>query len=99
MSLKILSSKNEIFKKGNSKQLNLIPSYPVFYLNLENDSHFIKLDSELPKDLIINFLPISLETFTCNVILLNDKIGEFMYSIEGTGDIPYIYKTFTYEDQ
>ncbi|XP_030312325.1 cilia- and flagella-associated protein 47 [Calypte anna] len=36
----------------------------------------------------IHFLPFNLEKRYCTVILVNELIGEFVYLIEGTGDIP-----------
>ncbi|PKU37726.1 hypothetical protein llap_11971 [Limosa lapponica baueri] len=36
----------------------------------------------------IHFLPFYLEKRYCTVILVNELIGEFIYLIEGTGDIP-----------
>eukprot|EP00075_Anas_platyrhynchos_P015570 XP_027304823.1 cilia- and flagella-associated protein 47 [Anas platyrhynchos] len=36
----------------------------------------------------IHFLPFNLEKRYCTVILVNELIGEFVYLVEGTGDIP-----------
>ncbi|XP_035189456.1 cilia- and flagella-associated protein 47 [Oxyura jamaicensis] len=36
----------------------------------------------------IHFLPFNLEKRYCTVILVNELIGEFVYLLEGTGDIP-----------
>ncbi|XP_027672760.2 cilia- and flagella-associated protein 47 [Falco cherrug] len=46
------------------------------------------LEGRSSADLDIHFLPFNLEKRYCTVILVNELIGEFVYLIEGTGDIP-----------
>jgi len=38
--------------------------------------------------LSITFLPIDLDVYECNVVFLNERIGEFQYTIEGQGLMP-----------
>jgi len=35
-----------------------------------------------------------METYECNVVFLNEKYGEFQYTIEGTGELPEPIKRF-----
>ncbi|GAB0178375.1 cilia- and flagella-associated protein 47 [Grus japonensis] len=46
------------------------------------------LEGRSSAGLDIHFLPFNLEKRYCTVILVNELIGEFIYLIEGTGDIP-----------
>ncbi|KAM9388279.1 cilia- and flagella-associated protein 47 [Phaethornis superciliosus] len=55
-----------------------------FYSPVEN----LFLRGKRSAGLDIHFLPFNLEKRYCTVILVNELIGEFVYLIEGTGDIP-----------
>ena len=33
-----------------------------------------------------------MDTYECNVIFINEKIGEFQYTIEGKGELPEVQK-------
>ncbi|KAM6144631.1 LOW QUALITY PROTEIN: cilia- and flagella-associated protein 47 [Phoenicopterus ruber ruber] len=46
------------------------------------------LEGRSSAGLDIHFLPFNLEKRYCTVILVNELIGEFVYLVEGTGDIP-----------
>ncbi|XP_042644204.1 cilia- and flagella-associated protein 47 [Tyto alba] len=46
------------------------------------------LEGRSSAGLDIHFLPFNLEKRYCTVILVNELIGEFIYLMEGTGDIP-----------
>ncbi|XP_009702495.1 PREDICTED: uncharacterized protein LOC104164754, partial [Cariama cristata] len=48
----------------------------------------LSLEGRSSAALDIHFLPFNLEKRYCTVILVNELIGEFVYLIEGTGDIP-----------
>ncbi|XP_074785727.1 cilia- and flagella-associated protein 47 [Athene noctua] len=48
----------------------------------------LSLEARSSAGLDIHFLPFNLEKRYCTVILVNELIGEFIYLIEGTGDIP-----------
>jgi hypothetical protein len=65
------------------------PVYKVFFLrNDEGDAKPIVLDSENTRDVTVFFLPIDLDTYECNIVFVNEKIGEFQYTIEGKGELP-----------
>lgn len=76
----------------------LIPAqYPFIFLDIEDEKPFIKLDINQSKEIELNFLPISLDKYICNVILYNELVGEFQYTIEAEGLLPKILKRVEYE--
>ncbi|PKK24954.1 cilia and flagella associated protein 47 [Columba livia] len=65
----------------NTDQSSLLPE---FFSPMEN----LFLEGRSSASLDIHFLPFNLEKRYCTVILVNEQIGEFLYLIEGTGDVP-----------
>ncbi|XP_027494225.1 cilia- and flagella-associated protein 47 isoform X1 [Corapipo altera] len=85
----ILNSKNNTLSENSSEENNSIyPAQcgllPEFFSPMEK--LFLKGKSSAGLD--IHFLPFSQGKRYCNVLLVNEQIGEFVYLIEGTGDIP-----------
>ena len=71
--------------------------YPVFYLDLDIQNNFFKLESEQKREFEINFLPISQETFYCDIIFYSESVGEFQYTVKGKGEFPILFKKIDFE--
>ncbi|KAK2527080.1 Cfap47 [Columba guinea] len=85
----ILNFKNEAVPEDSNEENNLNSSdqsslLPEFFSPMEN----LFLEGRSSASLDIHFLPFNLEKRYCTVILVNEQIGEFLYLIEGTGDVP-----------
>ncbi|KAJ1117902.1 hypothetical protein NDU88_006098 [Pleurodeles waltl] len=55
-----------------------------FFCSVEN----LQIDAALPASLKVDFLPFHVGKRYCTVILMNKKIGDFVYLLEGTGLLP-----------
>ena len=86
--------------KNNIKNFNSDLIYKAFYIKGEEEgTAIIKFaNSEGSADIVIYFLPVELETYECNLIFINENIGEFQYTIEGRVERPTPKKTETFED-
>ena len=86
--------------KNNLKNFNSELIYKAFSIKGEEEgTAIIKFtNSEGSADIVIYFLPVELETYECNVIFINENIGEFQYTIEGRVERPTPKKTETFED-
>ncbi|KAM6211408.1 cilia- and flagella-associated protein 47 [Sarcoramphus papa] len=85
----ILNFKNGALPEDPNEENNLKCSdqsslLPEFFSPMEK----LFLEGRSSAGLDIHFLPFNLEKRYCTVILVNELIGEFVYLIEGTGDIP-----------
>ncbi|XP_064926546.1 cilia- and flagella-associated protein 47 isoform X1 [Columba livia] len=85
----ILNFKNDAVPEDSNEENNLNSSdqsslLPEFFSPMEN----LFLEGRSSASLDIHFLPFNLEKRYCTVILVNEQIGEFLYLIEGTGDVP-----------
>ena len=90
-------------KKGarnNIKNFNSELLYKAFSIKGEEDGTAIVkfTNSEGSADIVVYFLPVELETYICNLVFINESIGEFQYTIEGRVERPTPKKTETYED-
>jgi hypothetical protein len=86
--------------KNNIKNFNSELIYKAFSIKGEEEgTAIIKFtNSEGSADIIVYFLPVELETYECNLIFMNENIGEFQYTIEGRVERPTPKKTETFED-
>ena len=86
--------------KNNIKNFNSELIYKAFSIKGEEEgTAIIKFtNSEGSADIIVYFLPVELETYECNLIFINENIGEFQYTIEGRVERPTPKKTETFED-
>jgi len=74
--------------------------YKVFFQKHDGDGDFkptIKLDNDTPKEVTIYYLPIDMDVYECNVVFVNEKIGEFQYTIEGYPELPEYLDKFEKE--
>ncbi|XP_068773049.1 cilia- and flagella-associated protein 47 isoform X2 [Struthio camelus] len=93
---KTFSSENNILNYKNSA----VPEDPNEEKNINGSDQssllheffspvqILFLEERSSAGLEIDFLPFNLEKRYCTVILINELIGEFVYLVEGTGDIP-----------
>ena len=86
--------------KNNAKNFNPELIYKAFSLKGEDENTSIVRfsNSEGSCDIVVYFLPVELETYECNLIFINENIGEFQYTIEGRVERPTPKKTETFED-
>ena len=86
--------------KNNAKNFNTELLYKAFIIKGEEDGVAIVkfTNSEGSADIVVYFLPVELETYECNLIFINENIGEFQYTIEGRVERPTPKKTETFED-
>ena len=86
--------------KNNKKEIKeATPN--IFFLR--NRDHTVNLSAIEPKDITISFCPIDMHVYTCNIILINETIGEFQVTVEGQAENPNylgkIEETITVEDK
>ncbi|MCQ2815955.1 MAG: hypothetical protein MJ252_01695, partial [archaeon] len=86
-------------KKGGGKKINDSSElyYKVFTLKNGDDFTSVKFGADGQGEIMIYFLPVELKTYECNVIFINEKIGEFQYTIEGRVERPYAKKSEFFE--
>ena len=86
--------------KNNIKNFNSELIYKAFSIKGEEEGTAIVkfTNSEGSAEIIVYFLPVELETYECNLIFINENIGEFQYTIEGRVERPTPKKTETFED-
>ena len=86
--------------KNNIKNFNPEIIYKAFSIKGEEENTTIVrlTNSECSTDIVVYFLPVELETYECNLIFINENIGEFQYTIEGRVERPTPKKTETFED-
>ena len=86
--------------KNNFKNFNSELIYKAFSIKGEEENPTIVrlTNSEGSADITVYFLPVELETYECNLIFINEDIGEFQYTIEGRVERPTPKKTETFED-
>lgn len=88
------NSNNNIIEK----EYTLVESeYPFIYLDSDDEKLSLKLEAEQTKEIDLTFLPINLNTYVCNIVLFNEQVGEFQYTIEAQGLLPKISKRLEYE--
>ncbi|XP_057901557.1 cilia- and flagella-associated protein 47 [Melospiza georgiana] len=82
----ILNSKNSVLSEDSKKETFSDQSSLLheFFSPMEN----LFLRGKDSASLDIHFLPFNQEKRYCTLILINEKIGEFVYLIEGSGDLP-----------
>ncbi|KAL9867454.1 cilia- and flagella-associated protein 47 [Geothlypis trichas] len=82
----IFNSKNSVLPEDSKKETFSDQSGLLheFFSPIEN----LFLRGKESASLDIHFLPFYLEKRYCTLILINEKIGEFVYLIEGAGDLP-----------
>jgi hypothetical protein len=71
--------------------------YKVFFQKNEAEGDFkptIKLDNDTAKEVTIFYLPIDMDVYECNVVFVNEKIGEFQYTLEGYPELPEYLEKF-----
>ncbi len=74
--------------------------YKVFFQKHDGDGEFkptIKLDNDTSKEVLIYYLPIDMDVYECNVVFVNEKIGEFQFTIEGYPELPEYLDKFEKE--
>ncbi|XP_055888207.1 cilia and flagella-associated protein 47-like isoform X1 [Biomphalaria glabrata] len=74
--LQVLSSNIE----ASNQKTSQIPKLKAFFLS----STSIYLEAQGSVELEVCYLPFTVEERQCSIIFVNDQIGEFLYSIEGT---------------
>ncbi|XP_030333266.1 cilia- and flagella-associated protein 47 [Strigops habroptila] len=85
----ILHFKNGALPEDPNEEINLNCSDQSSLLHeFFSPMEKLLLEGRSSAGLDIHFLPFNLEKRYCSVILANELIGEFIYLIEGTGDIP-----------
>ncbi|XP_053790649.1 cilia- and flagella-associated protein 47 isoform X2 [Vidua chalybeata] len=82
----ILNSKNDGLSEDSKKETSSDQSGLLHEFFSPMEKLFLKGKGSAALD--IHFLPFHQEKRYCTVILVNEKIGEFVYLIEGTGDLP-----------
>lgn len=74
--------------------------YKVFFQKHDGDGDFkptIKLDNDTSKEVTVYYLPIDMDVYECNVVFVNEKIGEFQYTLEGYPELPEYLDKFEKE--
>lgn len=66
------------------------PLYRVFTFKSDEEFYNMRLEPEQQKDLQLNFIPIDLCLYQCNIVFLDQRTGEFQYTVEGQGELPEI---------
>ncbi|XP_074889637.1 cilia- and flagella-associated protein 47 [Buteo buteo] len=85
----ILNFKNDALPEDPNEENSLNGSDQSSLLNeFFSPMEKLFLEGRSSAGLDIHFLPFNLEKRYCTVILINELIGEFIYVVEGTGDIP-----------
>ncbi|XP_074672980.1 cilia- and flagella-associated protein 47 [Strix aluco] len=85
----ILNFKNNTLPEDPNEENNLNCSDQSSLLHeFFSPMEKLSLEARSSAGLDIHFLPFNLEKRYCTVILVNELIGEIIYLIEGTGDIP-----------
>ena len=85
--------KKEVIKKEE-------PIYKVFYIKPEGEEEkkpTIKLEFDREKEFLINFQPIDMDHYICDIVFLNHRYGEFQYTIEGIAELPKYYESIERE--
>lgn len=73
-----LSSPHSILIEGSSSEVT------AFYV----DSKSVRLEAESSAIVSVDFLPFHLGKFQCSVLLINEDVGEFIYSVDATALLP-----------
>ena len=91
------NNKNKrILDKNKQDKSKNEPFYEVFFLKADEKRNF-KLEAEQTRNLTLNFLPIDMNTYECNIIFLDKKTGEFQYTVQGVGELPDFSEKYDFE--
>ena len=88
-------NKNVKVKEDKKEEI----AYKVFFQK-NDDGDFkqtIKLDNDTAKEVTIYYLPIDMDVYECNIVFVNEKIGEFQYTLEGYPELPEYLDKFEKE--
>ena len=63
--------------------------FTTFFNKYNDETKFsLKLEYDKEKQLTLNFCPVEIDTYECNIVFYNEKYGEFQYTVEGNVDLP-----------
>lgn len=69
-------------KEDDSKELK------AFYSAFSSRDTTIHLEAKEKKKIVLTYLPLQLLKHSCAILFSNEKLGEFLYNVEGTAQLP-----------